>query len=85
MRVLANIASFFSMVFGFIISTLSKFTDVIDDSVVTITGIIGAIGAVVWLSIALIKRREAKVRLENERLENKIKKQQLKNLSETEI
>lgn len=78
MKYLAQIFSFFVWVIGSLTSVVGKFSNIIDDSISVVAGIIGIIGGLVWLSILRIKKR-------NEKLEYEIKKQQLKNLSETEI
>jgi hypothetical protein len=72
------------MVTGFVLSVLARVTEVFDNSITTVTGLIGLIGAIVWLLISLTKRKQIKLALENEELDNKIKKQQLKNISEKE-
>jgi membrane protein YdbS with pleckstrin-like domain len=77
-RYLAQIFSFFVWVIGSITSIVGKYSHAIDDSISIAAGLIGVVGGVVWLSILRIKKR-------NEKLEYEIKKQQLKNLSETEI
>ncbi|MEE9574366.1 MAG: hypothetical protein V3W20_15025 [Candidatus Neomarinimicrobiota bacterium] len=84
MKVVANIVSFISMIFGFLISVLAKWTHLIDDSITTIAGIIGLVGAIVWLGIALNKRKESKINLDNARIENQIKRETLKQLQSDE-
>lgn len=84
MKIFTNIFSFVSMVTGFVLSVLARVTEVFDNSITTVTGLIGLIGAIVWLLISLTKRKQIKLALENEELDNKIKKQQLKNISEKE-
>lgn len=78
MRYLAQIFSFFVWIVGSLTSIMGRFSESIDDGISIIAGVIGIIGGLVWLSILRIKKR-------NEKLEYEIKKQQLKNLSETEI
>lgn len=78
MKWLTQILSFFVWLIGSLTSILGKFSDVVDDSISIVAGILGIIGGIVWLSILNIKKK-------NEKLEYEIKKQQLKNLSETEI
>lgn len=78
MKYLAQIFSFFVWVIGSLTSVVSKFSDIIDDGISIVAGIIGIIGGIVWLSILRIKKR-------NEKLEYEIKKKQFENLSEIEI
>lgn len=78
MRYVAQIFSFMVWAIGSLTSILSRCSDTIDDGISIIAGIIGLIGGVVWLSILRIKKK-------NEKLDYKIKKQQLKNLNEIEI
>ena len=85
MKVVANIVSFVSMIFGFLISVLlAKWTHLVDDSITTIAGIIGLVGAIVLLGIALNKRKESKINLDNARIENQIKRETLKQLQSDE-
>ncbi len=78
MRYVAQILSFFLWAVGSLTSILAKFSNVIDDSISIVAGIVGIAGGIVWLSILRLKKR-------NEQLEYEIKKQQLKNLENTEI
>ena len=78
MKWLTQILSFCVWLVGSLTSIIGKFSDVIDDSISIIAGVLGIVGGIVWLSILRIKKK-------NEKLEYEIKKQQLKNLSATEI
>ena len=84
MKLLANIVSFISMIVGTLVSVLAKYTAIVDESISTIAALIGLAGALVWLLIALTKRKQSKVALDNERLDNKIKREQLKQLQSNE-
>ena len=77
MKLIANTVSFISMVVGTLVSVLAKLTPILDDSISTIAAVVGLAGAIVWLFIAIN-------RLKNEKLETKIKKEQLKNLQSNE-
>jgi len=78
MKYVAQILSFFVWLVGSITSILGKFSDVIDDSISIIAGVLGIIGGIVWLSILRIKKKNVK-------LEYEIKKKQLENLENIEI
>lgn len=84
MKAVANIVSFTSMIFGVLVNLLAKYTHIIDDSVTTIAGFIGLVGAIIWVSIAFTTRKKSKIALENEKLENKIKLKQLENLENSQ-
>ena len=73
MKFIANIVSFISMIVGTLVSVLAKLTPILDDSISTIAAVVGLAGAVIWFFIAIN-------RLKNEKLETRIKKEQLKNL-----
>jgi membrane associated rhomboid family serine protease len=70
MRYIAQIFSFFVWLIGTITSLLAKMNPILDDGISIVAGIIGVIGGVVWLALLRIK-------LKNEKIENKIKNQQL--------
>ena len=78
MRFIAQIVSFFIWVIGTVTSILSKISPIVDDGISVIAGLIGIIGGIVWLAILRVKMR-------NEKLENKIKQKQLENLENIEI
>lgn len=73
MRNFANITSFFSMVISVLIAIIEKATHFLNDSLVIFTSIVGLIGAIIWVFIAIVKYR-------NEKLDSLIKKKQLENL-----
>ena len=77
MKFIANIVSFISMIVGTLVSVLAKLTPILDDSISTIAAVVGLAGAVIWFFIAIN-------RLKNEKLETRIKKEQLKNLQSDE-
>jgi len=77
MRFIAQIFSFMVWVVGTLTSIMSKISPVIDDSISLLAGIVGLIGGVIWITILILKRKETKISLENEILENLIKKKQL--------
>jgi len=85
MRYLTQIFSFFVWIVGTLTSAAGRFSEAIDNGISIVAGIIGCIAGVVWLTILLIKKKESKLALENEKLENQIKKKQLENLENTEI
>lgn len=75
MKWLTQIISFCVWLIGSLTSIVGKFSDVIDDSITLVAGILGVIGGIVWLSILKIKKR-------NEKLDNEIKKLELKKLKD---
>jgi hypothetical protein len=85
MRAVTNAVSFISMIFGFLVNLLAKYTHIIDDSITTFAGIVGLVGAGIWVSIAVTTRKKGKVAFENEKLDNKIKRKQLENLENSQI
>jgi len=77
MRVVMNIVSFLGMVFGLLVSAMSKYTHLVDDSITLITACIGLAGAVIWVFIALFK-------LKREKIETKISEIELSKLESEE-
>jgi len=77
MRLVAQIISGIGWVVGFLVSILSKLSPVIDDSISIVAGLIGIIAGLIWVGILLTKRKEGKINLDNAKLDNKIKNQQL--------
>ena len=82
MRVLAKIVSLSVYLIGFLINILAQFLPILDKSITTIAGIIGIIGGCIYVGILLRKNKQGKVALDNERLDNQIKREQLKKLQE---
>jgi len=79
-RLIAQTVSGIGWVIGFVVSIISKVSPIIDDSIGIIAGLIGIIAGIIWVSILITKRVEGKVNLDNAKLDNKIKNQQLKKL-----
>ena len=82
MRFIAQIFSFMVWIVGTITSIMSKISPIIDDSISLLAGIIGLIGGVIWITILILKRKETKISLQNEILENLIKKKQLETMED---
>jgi hypothetical protein len=61
---------------------LAKVSHIIDDGISIIAGIIGVIGGIIWIFTLIQKRHENKINLENAKLENKIKLEELKRLTD---
>lgn len=78
MNLIQRVFGFVFLITGLSANILSKVTEVVDVSVSIVAGLIAILGGYLWY-------RGNKVKLENERLENQIKKKQLENLSNTEI
>jgi len=85
MRALAEVVSFFVWAVASMTSIMARLSTTIDDGVSIIAGIIGVIGGIIWIITLRIKKKENIIALENAKLENEIKKEQLKNLGHTEI
>jgi len=82
MKFIANIVSFVSMIVGTLIAFVAKLTPILDESISLIAALIGLVGAIIWFLIALTKRKEGKINLDNARIDNQIKREQLKKLRE---
>jgi len=80
MRFLAKIVSLSMYLIGFLINILAQILPILDKSVTTIAGIIGIIGGFIYVGILLRKNKQGKIALDNERLDNQIKREQLKKL-----
>jgi tetrahydromethanopterin S-methyltransferase subunit E len=76
MRLLSQVAGT-GWVVGFMVSVVSKLSPIIDDSISIIAGLVGIVAGLIWVGILLNKSKESKVSLDNARLDNKIKNQQL--------
>ena len=84
MKFIAQIVSGIVWIVGFVVSAIAKLSPLIDDSISAIAGLIGIIAGLIWVSILLTKRKQGKVSLENELIENQIKTEQLKKLQSDE-
>ena len=84
MKFIAQIVSGIVWIVGFVVSAIAKLSPLIDDSISALAGLIGIIAGLIWVSILLTKRKQGKVSLENELIENKIKTEQLKKLQSDE-
>ena len=77
MKLLAQIVSGIGWVVGFLVSIIAKISPIVDDSISIIAGLIGIVAGLIWVSILLTKSKEGKVNLDNAKLDNKIKNQEL--------
>lgn len=80
MKFIAQIVSGFIWIVGFAVSAIAKLSPLIDDSISALAGLIGIIAGLIWVSILFTKRKQGKIALDNELIENQIKKEQLKKL-----
>lgn len=74
--VLAEIISRWTFIVNAILTFATKYFNILDDSIGIITGVLAVVGGIMWTSVLVVKRRQAKIELEIKQIElQKLKKE----------